>query len=477
MRKKRKNVSREASVGSKNHLSAIKGAATKKKDEKIKIIQDKPSFKILDTIGELWPRQTVMHGAVYGVKWGEEIPKKTGEEVDAAVGLNQSEALGALVSSELVEDQDLGDSKREEYERMFTGFTLDVLDELDHPDGIYRLGQRLHQSSFQSVEGGILFDYVKQEEKHQQGTPFSEQMAAFANIGKHQDIELLEKEGMLSKFTDKFQKKPPRKKVRTVIPEPLPPAEEAVQRVTAYGAPRYFEPRDPVLLLSLQERSTVPVPEGYYDEKGLTKVRTREDLEQFIVPEARTRSFSANRLWMPQEIDLLYDEFRLVGGIQKFLGGLHGFYRGFKSWQGLLNIFGSPRAHTPWQQAWMPLMIDVEFEFYPESEHWHLGEHDFERNPGHEMMHDESIEPIILQERLPVTKTAGKIVVSQIQKFLEHEVALDEEGKGELTEDEVEYFEDLIREFKNRDLFTSHSTDLTMQSTRMLLKYQHVLGW
>ena len=26
--------------------------------------------------------------------------------------------------------------------------------------------------------------------------------------------------------------------------------------------------------------------------------------------------------------------------------------------------------------------------------------------------------------------------------------------KGELSEDEVEYFEDLIREFNNRDLFT-----------------------
>ena len=70
------------------------------------------------------------------------------------------------------------------------------------------------------------------------------------------------------------------------------------------------------------------------------------------------------------------------------------------------------------------------------------------------MLYNESIEPITLRERLPVTKTAGKIVVSQIQKFLEHEVALDEEGKGELSEDEVEYFEDLIREFNNRDLFT-----------------------
>lgn len=454
MRKKRKNVSKEAAVGSTDHLSAIKSVATKKDDENIKIEQEKPNFKILDTIGDLWPRQTVMHGAVYGVKWGEEIPKKVGEEVDAAVGLNQAEALGALVSSELVENEGLNDPKRREYEQMFTAFTLDVLDELDHPDGIYRLGQRLHQSSFQSVDGGILFDYVKQEEKHQQGTPFAKQMAAFADMGAPQEISLQQQEGMLSKFTDKFHKKPRGKEVRKVIPEPLPSTEEPVQRVTAYGAPRYFEPRDPVLLLSLQERSTMPVPEGFFHEKGLTQVRTREDLEAFIEPEARTTSFSANRLWMPQEIDLLYDEFRHVGVIQKIGGGLNGYFHGLKIWRGVSDRFGSPRAHTPWQQAWLPLMIDVEFEFYPESKHWHLGEHDFQRNPGHEMMYDSSIEPIVLTERLPLTKTAGKIVVSQIQKFLDHEVALDEEGKGELTEDEVEYFEDLIREFKNRDLFT-----------------------
>jgi len=362
MRKRRKNVSKEASVSSSDHLSAIKNIGTKKKDENIKIKQEKPNFKILDTIGELWPRQTVMHGAVYGVEWGEEIPKKVGEEVDAAVGLNQAEALGALVSSELVENEGLNDPKRREYEQMFTAFTLDVLDELDHPDGIYRLGQRLHQSSFQSVDGGILFDYVKQEEKHQQGTPFAKQMAAFAGMGAPQEISLQQQEGMLSKFTDRFHKKPRGKEVRKVVPEPLPSSEEPVQRVTAYGAPRYFESRDPVLLLSLQERSTMPVPEGFFHEKGLTHVRTREDLEAFIVPEARTTSFSANRLWMPQEIDLLYDEFRLVGGLQKISGGLNGYFHGLKIWRGLSDLFGSPRAHMPWQQAWLPLLIDGGFE-------------------------------------------------------------------------------------------------------------------
>ena len=90
--------------------------------------------------------------------------------------MNQAEALGALVSSEVVEDQGLGDASRERYEHMFTGFTLDILDELDQKDGIYRFDQRLHQSTFHGVDGGILFDYVKEEEKHQQGTSIAEQM-------------------------------------------------------------------------------------------------------------------------------------------------------------------------------------------------------------------------------------------------------------------------------------------------------------
>ena len=217
----------------------------------------------------------------------------------------------------VVEDQGLGDASRERYEHMFTGFTLDILDELDQKDGIYRFDQRLHQSTFHGVDGGILFDYVKEEEKHQQGTSIAEQMGAFADLGKHQGIAEIQQEGARGKFIDRFGNNARGEQVRKVKPEPLPSADKAPQRVTAYGAPRYFEPRDPVLLLSLQERSTMPLPEGFFHPKGLTTVRTKEDIEKFITPEARTSSFSSNRLWMPQEIDLLYDEFRLVGFFQK----------------------------------------------------------------------------------------------------------------------------------------------------------------
>ena len=46
-----------------------------------------------------------------------------------------------------------------------------------------------------------------------------------------------------------------------------------------------------------------------------------------------------------------------------------------------------------------------------------------------------------------------------------------------ITEDEVEYFEDLIREFKNRDLFTLIPIGLDDVTIEQASKYQHVLGW
>ena len=144
-------------------------------------------------------------------------------------------------------------------------------------------------------------------------------MARFADLGKHQGIAEIQQEGARGKFIDRFRNNARGEQVRKVKPEPLPSADKAPQRVTAYGAPRYFEPRDPVLLLSLPGTLHNATSRRVFHPKGLTTVRTKEDIEKFITPEARTSSFSSNRLWMPQEIDLLYDEFRLVGFFQKLV--------------------------------------------------------------------------------------------------------------------------------------------------------------
>ena len=53
----------------------------------------------IDTIGSNWPNQSLFHGMILGVEWNSSnsvTPKNV--EIDAAIGVNQEEALGALIS-------------------------------------------------------------------------------------------------------------------------------------------------------------------------------------------------------------------------------------------------------------------------------------------------------------------------------------------------------------------------------------------
>ncbi len=62
----------------------------------------------IDTIGTDWPRQSLYHGSVLQVPWGPQVPKTTPVEVDAAVGINQEEALSTLIAAEYAENENLG---------------------------------------------------------------------------------------------------------------------------------------------------------------------------------------------------------------------------------------------------------------------------------------------------------------------------------------------------------------------------------
>ena len=98
------------------------------------------SRQSIDLIGSNWPRQAVYHGSAIGVEWGQnaEVTHPL-SEVDASVGINQEEALAAMISSEIQEDFTLGDEKRAEFEKYLVGFTHDLLGELETPDGEIKL--------------------------------------------------------------------------------------------------------------------------------------------------------------------------------------------------------------------------------------------------------------------------------------------------------------------------------------------------
>ena len=135
-------------------------------NEKSENILGNRSF--IDTIGTDWPRQSLYHGSVLQVPWGPQVPKTTPVEVDAAVGINQEEALSTLIAAEYTENENI-EMDGEKFEEYFTGFMLDVMDELNSADGEYIFDQTRHKRTFHSVDAGIMFDYVKPEENRTQG--------------------------------------------------------------------------------------------------------------------------------------------------------------------------------------------------------------------------------------------------------------------------------------------------------------------
>ena len=123
----------------------------------------------VDLIGDKWPRQSLFHGTAYGVEWK---PYKNTiddySELDVAVGINQEEALGALISSEVAENNSLTPQEQTELEEYFVGFIHDLLGEMETPDGKYKLDQEVHRQMFHTVDSGVIFDYIKPEQQKNQ---------------------------------------------------------------------------------------------------------------------------------------------------------------------------------------------------------------------------------------------------------------------------------------------------------------------
>ena len=153
--------------------SGLKNLESEKSDPKLQYLvdSDKSNFELfnrpaVDLIGDKWPRQSLFHGTAYGVEWKNNNKKVNDySELDVAVGINQEEALGALISSEVAENNNLLPDVQTELEEYFVGFIHDLLGEMETPDGKYKLDQEVHRQMFHTVDSGVIFDYIKPEEK------------------------------------------------------------------------------------------------------------------------------------------------------------------------------------------------------------------------------------------------------------------------------------------------------------------------
>ncbi len=442
---------------------------------------DRPA---VDLIGDKWPRQSLFHGTAYGVEWNNNNDNINHDsELDLAVGINQEEALGALISSEVGENNNLSQEEQTELEEYFVGFIHDLLGEMETPDGKYKLDQEVHRQMFHTVDSGVIFDYIKPEEDKSSSVKKSTSSKYQSVMKKAQSDTIVDKFGQTKhSISDNYfgpktvsvPKMSSEEQPLQVNEKELPVVDLPDVKVTAYAAPRYYETKDPVLLISTTKRTTAPIEEGFYDDEGLTKVRTAEAVVRNVgTKNPLTNPISKHRRWIPSEVDLLLKEtlyFSDWVNIPEpeytgptthpysqsiFTAYIKGEYYNHDSDD---NDWPSPIALNRWRQAWLPIMLDVEFEYYSEEENWELQDIDYQRTSGNETISDTANKPITINYRIPLSRNSNKIVSTQIRRFLDEEDQLDEDGKGVLTDGENgEYlmFIELMNEFRERELLSA----------------------
>ena len=437
--------------------------------DSVSSIDDRPPISerpAVDTLGINWCNHSLYHGAVYGVVWGDEPISDVNSELDAAIGVDQEEALAALVSTELQEDNNKEDDERREIEKYLVGFTHNLLGELNSLDGLDRFEKARHKMTFHPVDSGILFDYV-QEEIQREWLPdnrisetvmaamkkdklYSQSDAARGGLGRlfgksKTSADLKSPLHTLGKYDSSVMEKE---------------SSERVGKVTAYGAPRYYETKDPVLILSNERVSTRPAKEGKYHSEGKTRVRTEADLKQNFADLQSARSIETKISlpdWLPQEIPLLLREFAMLSVlITSDKEQFQSYNRGEN--QQLFDSQETMSSHVaiqPWSQPWLPILADVEVTYTSQTEGWALGEVDYERDETDLIPETEPI-TMTFSQRLPLTRSIGNVVASHIRRFLDEEADLDEQVamNGVLDSDEELQFEQLINSFENRDLHT-----------------------
>ncbi|MBT4059600.1 MAG: hypothetical protein HOE69_04760 [Euryarchaeota archaeon] len=390
---------------------------------------------IPNPMDEDWPRQSILHGCVLDVEWkggggrlNDMVPSFDSAEVDIAVGNNQSEAAAALIAKES-SDQGGGATKAV-VEESLAAFGEGLFSELDAPDGAYRFEHAIHDHTFTSNQGGFYYDEVRE---------------------RTEDGET-----------------------------------SGSEKYATYAAPRFHEPRDPVIMFSNTHRSTRHGGDGDGEVDGRLACRYSTELfncwygdptEFGTVPElmvhggipvacsnllaeasilaqgisVTTGPGAQSTLTSLESLLLEASEHVVSSGSSASHAAFHeaGLIAHFRcSWDGVMP---SRVAINFWRQAWVPLNVDLRMNWHPVPKGWSLGDSDFELI---DLDLDNLATPITITRTSPLTATPGNLFANRIRAMLEEEDLLDERDAGQFDDDSgaEEDLEQLAAEFETMDI-------------------------
>ncbi|MCF6282851.1 MAG: hypothetical protein L3J28_11705 [Candidatus Polarisedimenticolaceae bacterium] len=209
-----------------------------------------------------WPRQILCHSMTYSVRWGgqggryepENAGKPQAESLSISVGNTGVEALSALLSER---------AGHKAAERIYNGYHYGLLPELQQQDGLATLESLLHAEDFESQPGGFILDSISQGDLFPKlsstetvrtkyntidassskvdalKTATLEERAIESRFYIHRD-EIVQAKDALLKARDPF-----------AFEKPIKPREKITIRK---AMPRYWQPKDPIILFSEAKR-------------------------------------------------------------------------------------------------------------------------------------------------------------------------------------------------------------------------------
>jgi len=241
-----------------------------------------------------WPRQLLCHGALFDVAWagrggGFDVPDAgppAAGQVSVAVGNTGAQALSALCASA---GGDAG------LARLVDAFSTGALADLGQPSGLARLEDLLHAEDFATRPGGFVLDQIEQGDLFPPASG-SESPPVPGSTRREPESPLVK--GLNKGFKEMAQ--PARKFFRAdasmhelmaglpgsssqkadAAPQARPRTLETVRR----AMPRWFEPRDPVVMLQQARRGYKHGEDGALQADGTLRCRvTGETIDELGV--------------------------------------------------------------------------------------------------------------------------------------------------------------------------------------------------
>jgi hypothetical protein len=431
----------------------------------------------LNIFTRYWARQLLCHGLTYEVPWGNgggrynvgRVGVPHPASVEVAIGNTGLAALAAALADR---------SGQRDAEELLIGFQYGLLQQLDDPDGLAALEALLHAEDFDARPGEIAVDMIEEGDLLSVETPplprtpvdLDRKQIDQRGIGNAQ-INFAFEPAIMRARTDSISEltyrvladkldieAPIKRKPRATVP-------------FRRAMPRYWSPKDPVVMLIGAGRSAKHGEDGRFSPDGRLICRLTDETIKAIAPrffflnDPYHEAISARDLtasWVasgqvPYEVAQLFEEavlldtasapvaapilqgrLRTVGQTYTIDELINDFtwtqtavlQRAFsnqideQTLAAFLNgdgTFPSPIAVRPWHQPWTPLHLDWEVAWYPspnQARDWSLKEVDLEFSGQDRGL---EAEPFIYRGRSLLTPGAAQTAAARVAKFLQDE--------------------------------------------------------